>query len=124
MGRVWPRHGHRGRPLNSVVRCLPGSITAMNKTERDKMVREIEEATRELEAAARKLGERTGRLAESEASPKTRPPDKAPYCSFCQAGANNVKRLVAGPGVYICDECIRVSSEIVESSDSNGKEDI
>ena len=21
MGRVWPRHGHRGRPLNSVVRC-------------------------------------------------------------------------------------------------------
>ena len=96
----------------------------MNKTEREKMVREIEEATQELEAVARKLAERTGRLAESEASPKTRPPDKAPFCSFCRAGANNVKRLVAGPGVYICDECIRMCWEIIESSDSNGKEDI
>ena len=96
----------------------------MDKAEREKVVRELEEAERELEAAARKIAERTGRLAEGEASSRTRPRDEAPYCSFCRAGANNVKRLVAGPGVYICDECIRMCSEIIESSDSDGKEDI
>jgi len=41
--------------------------------------------------------------------------DKRQYkCSFCGKGQDNVKRLVAGPGVYICDECIALCSEIIE----------
>jgi ATP-dependent Clp protease ATP-binding subunit ClpX len=35
-------------------------------------------------------------------------------CSFCGKGQEQVKRLVAGPGVYICDECIELCSEIIE----------
>jgi len=36
-------------------------------------------------------------------------------CSFCGKSQEKVKRLVAGPGVYICDECIELCSEIIES---------
>ncbi len=35
-------------------------------------------------------------------------------CSFCGKGQDQVKKLVAGPGVYICDECIELCNEIVE----------
>ncbi|MCX7842048.1 MAG: ATP-dependent Clp protease ATP-binding subunit ClpX [Clostridia bacterium] len=35
-------------------------------------------------------------------------------CSFCGKSQEQVKRLVAGPGVYICDECIELCSEIIE----------
>ena len=35
-------------------------------------------------------------------------------CSFCGKGHDEVNRLVAGPGVYICDECIEVCFEILE----------
>src|SRR6056297_3526087 len=35
-------------------------------------------------------------------------------CSFCGKSQDQVKKLVAGPGVYICDECIDLCNEIVE----------
>jgi len=35
-------------------------------------------------------------------------------CSFCGKAQDQVKRLVAGPGVYICDECIELCNEIIE----------
>ena len=37
-----------------------------------------------------------------------------PACSFCGRGQDSVKKLVAGPGVYICDECIGVCRHILE----------
>lgn len=41
--------------------------------------------------------------------------DKAQLkCSFCGKTQDQVKKLVAGPGVYICDECIELCNEIVE----------
>ncbi len=35
-------------------------------------------------------------------------------CSFCGKSQEQVKRLIAGPGVYICDECIELCQEIIE----------
>jgi len=35
-------------------------------------------------------------------------------CSFCGKGQRQVRKLIAGPGVYICDECIELCNEIVE----------
>jgi len=35
-------------------------------------------------------------------------------CSFCGKSQEQVRKLVAGPGVYICDECIELCNEIVE----------
>lgn len=35
-------------------------------------------------------------------------------CSFCSKSQEQVRKLVAGPGVYICDECIELCNEIIE----------
>ena len=35
-------------------------------------------------------------------------------CSFCGKSQRQVKKLIAGPGVYICDECIGLCVEIIE----------
>jgi ATP-dependent Clp protease ATP-binding subunit ClpX len=34
-------------------------------------------------------------------------------CSFCGKNQDQVNRLIAGPGVYICDECIDLCSDIL-----------
>ena len=35
-------------------------------------------------------------------------------CSFCNKTQDQVRKLIAGPGVYICDECIEICSEIID----------
>ena len=35
------------------------------------------------------------------------------HCSFCQKSQVQVKKLIAGPGVFICDECIQLGYEII-----------
>ncbi|HPT90888.1 MAG TPA: ATP-dependent Clp protease ATP-binding subunit ClpX [Acetivibrio sp.] len=44
-------------------------------------------------------------------------------CSFCGKTQEQVKRLVAGPGVYICDKCIELCSEIIEEEFEDSKAD-
>ena len=39
-------------------------------------------------------------------------------CSFCGKKEDEVKKLVAGPGVYICDECIDLCREIITEENS------
>ncbi len=49
--------------------------------------------------------------------------DEKLFCSFCGKSQEIVKKLVAGPGVYICDECIDLCNEIVaEDWDGGGFE--
>jgi len=43
-------------------------------------------------------------------------------CSFCGKSQKQVKKLIAGPGVYICDECIDLCNEIIEEELSQGTE--
>ncbi|WIW69898.1 ATP-dependent Clp protease ATP-binding subunit ClpX [Anaerosinus gibii] len=43
-------------------------------------------------------------------------------CSFCGKVQEQVKKLVAGPGVYICDECIELCNEIIEEEFSEDVE--
>jgi ATP-dependent Clp protease ATP-binding subunit ClpX len=43
-------------------------------------------------------------------------------CSFCGKSQKQVKKLIAGPGVYICDECIDLCNEIIEEELSQGSE--
>ena len=45
-------------------------------------------------------------------------------CSFCGKAQEQVKRLVAGPGVYICDECIELCSEIIGEEFEDSSVDI
>ena len=43
-------------------------------------------------------------------------------CSFCGKSQDQVRKLIAGPGVYICDECIDLCNEILDEElvDSHG----
>ena len=44
-------------------------------------------------------------------------------CSFCGKSQEQVRKLIAGPGVYICDECIDLCNEILDEEllESPGK---
>jgi ATP-dependent Clp protease ATP-binding subunit ClpX len=43
-------------------------------------------------------------------------------CSFCGKSQRQVKKLIAGPGVYICDECIDLCNEIIEEELSSSED--
>ena len=40
-------------------------------------------------------------------------------CSFCGKAQENVRKIVAGPGVYICNECIGLCNEIIDAEYSD-----
>lgn len=44
--------------------------------------------------------------------------DKSLNCSFCGKNRDQVEKLIAGPGVYICNECITISYEILDEQDN------
>jgi ATP-dependent Clp protease ATP-binding subunit ClpX len=48
-------------------------------------------------------------------------PSDQPRCSFCGRIESRVERLIAGPGVYICDECVELCNEILEQERSQGR---
>lgn len=50
--------------------------------------------------------------------------DRGMYkCSFCGKNQDQVRKLIAGPGVYICDECIDLCNEIIEEELNASNED-
>jgi len=48
-------------------------------------------------------------------------PSNLTMCSFCGKSHSEVRKLIAGPGVYICNECIDVCSSIMEKEAKDGK---
>jgi hypothetical protein len=45
-------------------------------------------------------------------------------CSFCGKGQDDVQKLVAGPGIYICDECVALCSEIIAEEGIKSSEEV
>jgi ATP-dependent Clp protease ATP-binding subunit ClpX len=45
--------------------------------------------------------------------------EKLLYCSFCGKSQHEVKKLIAGPSVFICDECIELCNDIIRDEQSN-----
>ncbi len=45
-------------------------------------------------------------------------------CSFCQKNQEEVKKLVAGPSVYICDSCIKLCDRIIKEEQNHGQKDV
>jgi ATP-dependent Clp protease ATP-binding subunit ClpX len=43
----------------------------------------------------------------------TKKDDSLPSCSFCGKNASEVKKLIAGPGTYICNECVSLCTEVL-----------
>jgi ATP-dependent Clp protease ATP-binding subunit ClpX len=52
---------------------------------------------------------------------RQRDPSDQRRCSFCGRSESRVGRLIAGPGVYICDECVKFCNEILEEERSQGR---
>ena len=56
--------------------------------------------------------------------------EKTLYCTFCGKSQHEVKKLIAGPNVFICDECIELCNDIIrdelpqESEQSTGRGDL
>jgi len=50
-------------------------------------------------------------------------PDNNLFCSFCGKNQKEVTKLIAGPAVYICDECIQLCSEIIEEESEKDSRD-
>ena len=53
--------------------------------------------------------------------------EKLLFCSFCGKNQNEVRKLIAGPSVYVCNECIDLCNDIIkeeinESADGNEEE--
>lgn len=48
-----------------------------------------------------------------------RRPEELLACSFCGKTQNDVRKLIAGPGVYVCNECIDICNEIINDDESN-----
>lgn len=44
------------------------------------------------------------------------------FCSFCGKTQEEVKKLIAGPSVYICNECVRLCEEIIDDEEKENKE--
>ncbi len=58
------------------------------------------------------------------ATPHAAPPvagdsaaEKTLFCSFCGKSQHDVKKLIAGPSVYICDACVHLCTEVVRDED-------
>ena len=52
------------------------------------------------------------------------PPRDSLQCSFCQKSQKEVKKLIAGPTVYICNECVDLCVEIIEDEDIQSVENV
>ncbi len=55
--------------------------------------------------------------------PKKKDENDNLFCSFCGKNQSEVRKLIAGPAVYICDECIQLCSEIIEEESEKDTKD-
>lgn len=51
-----------------------------------------------------------------------RPTGKELYCSFCGNNQHKVERLIAGPSVYICNECVDLCVDIINEGKSDAED--
>lgn len=49
--------------------------------------------------------------------------DKVLYCSFCGKSQHEVKKLIAGPSVYVCDECVELCNDIIREESHEVQEE-
>lgn len=49
--------------------------------------------------------------------------DKVLYCSFCGKSQHEVKKLIAGPSVFVCDECVELCNDIIREEVQNTEQE-
>ena len=68
-----------------------------------------------IEAARSGMSDGGALLAAATAVPE---PDNTLYCSFCGKSQHEVRRLIAGPTVFICDKCVGLCDDIIENEET------
>ena len=53
------------------------------------------------------------------ADKKGSPTEKVLYCSFCGKSQHEVRKLIAGPNVFICNECVELCMDIIREEDKS-----
>lgn len=48
---------------------------------------------------------------------------KTLHCSFCAKSQHDVAQLIAGPGVFICDECVAICNDVISAERARSKDD-
>ncbi len=48
--------------------------------------------------------------------------NKVLYCSFCGKSQHDVKKLIAGPSVFVCDECVDLCNDIMKEEQKQTEE--
>jgi ATP-dependent Clp protease ATP-binding subunit ClpX len=51
---------------------------------------------------------------------RRRPPKPEPRCSFCGRNTSQVDKIITGPSVYICNECVRLCNEVLAENKKQG----
>jgi hypothetical protein len=100
------------------------SPEAAAQSGRELLVESLMSEVRRLRAEVDHLRDALDRLATAPAPPRPQavpPSDPGVYqsvleCSFCSEPHNRVAKLISGPGVYICDQCIRLCQEILDEA--------
>src|SRR3954454_16840526 len=100
---------------------MPVSPAARVPASRSRRKRRSRRRTRRLrrsrspDLAKAPVGSATGRQGDRLSTTGGSKGAKVPYrCSFCGKSQEQVRKLIAGQGVYICDECINLCQEIIE----------
>ncbi len=92
---------------------MQGCRHAQGPPERRRIGPPVTGSRARLSFGPRRSSDRSSR---QEGIPLARPTDSNEQllCSFCGKSQRQVKKLIAGPGVYICDECIDLCNEIID----------
>ena len=100
---------HSGQDIEKVSKDMERDyfLTAQESQEYGIIDRVIERATAATSRFDRIRGTRRDMARASEGNEQL-------LCSFCGKSQRQVKKLIAGPGVYICDECIDLCNEIID----------
>ena len=120
-GVVWHRLGRAGRriireKLEAHFQNLPSPST--DKVRRRDVAATIRALLEEYLQRLRAAGETTMKINETkdeekENEPKENEKEKILHCSFCRKSQRQVKKLIAGPQAFICDECVDICNDIL-----------
>lgn len=82
-----------------------GHVAMSDDDEAKDRFAQLRSRARELEVAAERL--------------KSGKSDGGPFCSFCGKEKSEVKELIAGPNVFICDECVALCNDILAGKNAD-----
>jgi hypothetical protein len=115
--REWPKKEIENGDEVTVILKSEGEISKPEKIstfDNRPNQKKLENMIAEMIVESRLSGKGPGPVLPKDALVKSRF-----FCSFCAKHSSEVKTLIAGPSVYICDECIDVCKELIINNGTN-----